>query len=41
MEDWLNKVTYGNLYQSIMLNILKKKCLADAVIPILDKKYGS
>lgn len=40
MEDWLNKVTYGNLSE-YHLNILKKKCLADEVIPILDKTYGN
>ncbi len=40
MEDWLNKVTYGNLSE-YHLNILKQKCLADDVIPILDKTYGS
>ncbi len=40
MEDWLNKVTYGNLSE-YHLDILKQKCLADEVIPILDKTYGS
>ncbi len=40
MEDWLNKVTYGNLSE-YHLNILKQNCLADEVIPILDKTYGS
>jgi len=40
MEDWLNKVTYGNLSE-YHLYILKQKCLADDVIPILDKTYGS
>ena len=40
MEDWLNKVTYGNL-SKYHLDILKRKCLADDVIPILDKTYGS
>ena len=40
MEDWLNKVTYGNLSE-YHLDILKQKCLADDVIPILDKTYGS
>jgi len=40
MEDWLNKVTYGNLSESL-LNTLKDKCIADDVIPILDKTYGS
>jgi hypothetical protein len=40
MEDWLNKVTYGNLSE-YHLYMLKQKCLADEVIPILDKTYGS
>lgn len=40
MEDWLNKVTYGNLSE-YHLDILKQNCLADEVIPILDKTYGS
>lgn len=40
MEDWLNKVTYGNISNDL-LDELKIKCLADEVIPILDKKYGS
>ena len=39
MEDWVNKVTYGNLNFE-QLETLKKKCIADEVIPILDKKYG-
>jgi hypothetical protein len=40
MADWFNKITYGNLSQTT-IELLKKKCLADEVIPILDKKYGS
>ena len=40
MADWFNKITYGNISQK-HLEILKKKCLADEVIPILDKKYGA
>jgi hypothetical protein len=40
MEDWFNKITYGNISQT-SLELLTKKCLSDAVIPILDKKYGS
>ena len=40
MADWFNKITYGNLSQR-NVESLKKKCLADAVIPILDKKYGT
>lgn len=40
MEDWLNKVKYGNI-SNPLLEVLKKKTIADEVIPILDKKYGS
>jgi len=40
MADWFNKITYGNLSENL-LEILKKKCIADEVIPILDKKYGA
>lgn len=40
MEDWLNKVKYGNI-SNALLEVLKKKTIADEVIPILDKKYGS
>ena len=40
MENWLNKVTYGNL-SDYYLDIYKTNCIADAVIPILDEKYGS
>jgi hypothetical protein len=40
MADWYNNITYGNISQKY-LKILKKECLADAVLPILDKKYGS
>lgn len=39
MEDWLNKVTYGNLSENL-LDTLKQKCIADDVIPILEKTYG-
>ena len=39
MADWVNKVTYGNLNLE-QLETLKQKCIADEVIPILDKKYG-
>ena len=40
MEDWLNKVTYGNINQT-MVKEIQKKCIADEVIPILDKNYKS
>ena len=40
MEDWVNKISYGNLNIE-QLELLQKKCIADDVIPILDKKYGS
>jgi hypothetical protein len=40
MADWFNKITYGNISQE-NLKSLKEKCLGDAVLPILDKKYGS
>ena len=40
MVDSLNKVTYGNL-NKFSIDQLKEKCIADAVIPILDKVYGS
>ena len=40
MVDSLNKVTYGNL-NKFSIDQLKEKCMADAVIPILDKVYGS
>lgn len=40
MEDWLNNVKYGNI-SNALLEVLKKKSIADEVIPILDKKYGS
>lgn len=39
MENWLNKISYGNLNFE-QLESLKQKCIADEVIPILDKKYG-
>ena len=39
MENWVNKVTYGNLNFE-QLEKLKQKCIADEVIPVLDKKYG-
>ena len=39
MASWFNNITYGNLNQRL-LEILKKKCIADAVIPVLDKTYG-
>ena len=39
MASWFNNITYGNLNQRL-LEILKKKCIADAVIPVLDKNYG-
>ena len=29
-----------NLNLLLFLEILKKKCIADAVIPVLDKTYG-
>ena len=39
MENCVNKISYGNLnFQQFQ--ILKKKCIADEVIHILDKKYG-
>ena len=40
MVDSLNQVTYGNL-NKFSIDQLKEKCIADAVIPILDKVYGS
>ncbi len=40
MVDSLDKVTYGNLNQT-NLKQLQSKCLADKVIPILDKKFGT
>ena len=38
MEDWLNKITYGNINQT-MVKEIQKKCIGDEVIPIIDKKY--
>ena len=40
MVDSLDKVTYGNLNQT-NLKQLQSKCLADKVIPILDKKFSN
>lgn len=39
MQHSFNSITYGNLNQS-QLNNLKKNCLADEVLPILEKKYS-
>lgn len=39
MENWVNKITYGNLSFEQM-QILSKNCIADDVIPILEAKYG-
>lgn len=39
MQDWYNFITYGNLSEG-QLETLKKECLADAVIPILDQKFS-
>ena len=38
MVEWLDKVTYGNLNQTL-LKEMQKQCIADEVIPILDKEY--
>jgi acid phosphatase (class A) len=35
MAEWLNKVTYGNLNQTLLEN-MQKMCIADEVIPLLD-----
>lgn len=40
MEDWLNKLKYGNISNEL-LELLKRKSITDEVIPILDEKYGS
>ena len=37
MVEWLDKVTYGNLNQTL-LKEMQKQCIADEVIPILDKE---
>ena len=37
MVEWLDKVTYGNLNQTL-LKQMQKKCIADEVIPILNKE---
>lgn len=39
MQDWFNKITYGNL-NTAQIETMKKKCLADEVIPILDKSLS-
>jgi len=36
----LNDVTYGNPNQ-LAIDWMKKKCIGDAVIPVLDKTFGS
>ena len=38
MVEWLDKVTYGNLNQTL-LKEMQRQCIADEVIPILDKEY--
>jgi hypothetical protein len=38
MADLLNQITYGNLNQNL-LDTLKSNCIADKVLPILDKEY--
>lgn len=40
MQHSFNKVTYGNLTQSQLLG-LQKKCIADDVLPVLEKKYSN
>jgi len=40
MVDSLNDVTYGNLNQ-FSIQQMQESCLADAVIPILNEKYGA
>ena len=35
MENWINNVTYGNISQGL-LHQLKKKCIADDVLKVLD-----
>jgi acid phosphatase (class A) len=39
MEDWYNNITYGNLTEG-QLEVLKKECLADEVMPILEQKFS-
>jgi len=39
MENWLNKITYGNIDQNYVKKI-QEKCIGDEVLTVLDQNYG-